>query len=178
MKCHALPIQNLVMTNVMEKIQRIKAHFKTWGTVTSVLYRKWRTRQRTRSTDTAAINRKEAPDVAQPDRNCTFFKLQNAVNFSSSSAILTATKSGWHINPTRRSEAAKQPKRTKDGDWRSGVFATAKIKRTFAIHVARENIMLTIHKTIFAMKILLRRRIWARRFQSRHRFCLNCSWPE
>ena len=116
-------IQNLRTTfNVIDKIQKRKVTWSTRGTVTRLSYRKWRVRARSLSTETAATDNKETPDVVQAVLPWSSLNQQYAVKFLSSSAILDATKSGWHMRPTRRSEAAKEPKRTKDGVWRSRVF--------------------------------------------------------
>ena len=121
MKSHTLVIQNLSATfNIIDKIQKRKVTWSTRGTVTKVSYRKWRARSL--STETAAIINKETPDVVQAVLPWSSLNQQYAFKFLSSSAILTATKSGWHTRPTRRSEAAKEPKRTKDGVWRSRLF--------------------------------------------------------
>ena len=63
-----------------------------------------------------------------------------------------ATNSGWQIKPTSRSEAAKQPKRMKDGEWRSRFFPIANRIRNFPKNVMRENKQLRIHVTIFVIK--------------------------
>ena len=101
-------------------------HFKvTWstrGTVTKVSYRKWRVRASSLSTETVATATKETLDVVQAVLPWSSLNQQYAVKFLSSSAALNATKSGWHMRLTRRSEVAKQPKRTKDGVWRSRFF--------------------------------------------------------
>lgn len=59
----ALLIQNLSATTIMQKIQRRKVVWKTRGTVTIVLYRKWRVKARRRSMDTTAKVRADTPDV-------------------------------------------------------------------------------------------------------------------
>ena len=101
-------------------------HFKvTWstrGTVTKVSYRKWRVRASSLSTETAPTVNKETPDVVQAVLPWSSLNQQYAVKFLSSSATLNATKSGWHMRLTRRSEVAKQPKTTNDGVWRSRFF--------------------------------------------------------
>ena len=124
MKSHTLVvIQNLRTTfDIMDKIQKRKVTWSTRGTVTRLSYRKWRVRARSLSTETAATDNKETPDVVQAVLPWSSLNQQYAVKFLSSSAILDATKSGWHMRPTRRSEAAKEPKRTKDGVWRSRFF--------------------------------------------------------
>ena len=63
-----------------------------------------------------------------------------------------ATNSGWQIKPTSRSEAAKQPKRMKDGEWRSRFFPIANRIRKFPKIVMRENKQLRIHVMIFVIK--------------------------
>ena len=63
-----------------------------------------------------------------------------------------ATNSGWQIKPTSTSEAAKQPKRMKDGEWRSRFFPIANRIRKFPKKVMRENKQLRIHVMIFVIK--------------------------
>lgn len=136
---HALLIQNLTMTNAMGKIHKTEVAFQVRGTVTSVLYCKWRIRQRTLSTDTAAKLSKEIPDVIQPDTKWSIFNVKNALKFCPSSAILWAAEIAWHIKPTKRSVVDKQPKRMKEGEWRSSLFAIANTIRKFPAHVSPEN---------------------------------------
>ena len=66
--------------------------------------------------------------------------------------MLEATNSGWQIKPTSRSEAAKQPKRMKDGEWRSRFFPIANRIRKFPKKVMRENKQLRIQVMIFVIK--------------------------
>ena len=66
--------------------------------------------------------------------------------------MLEATKIGWQMKPTSRSEAAKQPKRMKDGEWRSRFFPIANRIRKFPKKVMRENKQLRIHVMIFVIK--------------------------
>ena len=66
--------------------------------------------------------------------------------------MFSATSKGWHIKPTTRSEAAKLPTRTKDGQWRSWVFLiTTKIRRFPKLDI-RENKQLTTQDKILVMK--------------------------
>ena len=127
----------------------------TWNarrTVTIVLYRKWRVRARSRSMDTAAKVRKDTPDVIHPDVDWNILSVQYALKFSTSSATLNAAKNGWHIRPTRRSEAVRQPNRMKDGECRSWVFRIANRIKKFPTHVIRESTKLRTQVTIFVMK--------------------------
>lgn len=125
----------------------------TRALVTIVVYRKWRVRARSRSTDTAAKREKETPAVVQVDKALSLFSVQNEAKLSLSSAIFSATKGGWHISPTKRSEVARQPNRIKDGLWRSCVFPIVNALRKFPVHVTRENKQLRIHVRMFATKI-------------------------
>jgi len=149
---HLLPIQILEAFTEMIKIQITKLDCNTRGTVTIALYRKWRVKARSRSMEIAARLKKDTPAVIQFDRDWSIFNVQNASKLSLNSAILCATNSGWHIRPTRRSETARQPKRTKDGEWRSWVFPIANTMRKFPPNVIRESRKLRIQVTIFAMK--------------------------
>lgn len=135
-RSHTLLIQNLTTTNAMENIHKTEVAIQVRGTVTIALYRKWRIRQRTLSTDTAAKVNKEIPDVIQPDTKWSIFNVQNPVKFSLSSAILRAAEIGWHTKPTKRSVAAKQPRRMKEGERRSSLFAIANTIRKFPAHVS------------------------------------------
>ena len=110
------------MFNIIDKIQKRTVTWSTRGTVTKVSYRKWRVRARSLSTETAATATKKTPDVVQAVLPWSSLNQQYAVKFLSSSATLNATKSGWHMRLTRRSEVAKQPKTTNDGVWRSRFF--------------------------------------------------------
>ena len=127
-RSHTLLIQNLTTTNAMENIHKTEVAIQVRGTVTIALYRKWRIRQRTLSTDTAAKVNKEIPDV-----EWRIFNVQNAVKFSLSSAILRAAEIGWLTKPTKRSVAAKQPRRMKEGERRSSLFAIANTIRKFPL---------------------------------------------
>ena len=151
-KYHSVTIQNLNTATVMDRIHKTKSVWNTRRTVTIVLYRKWRVRARRRSMDTAAKVAKDTPEAIQLDMDRRVLNVQCALKFSTSSTILKATKIGWHIKPTRRSEAARQPKRIKDGLWRSGVFRIAKRIKMFPTHVIRENGKFRIHVTIFVTK--------------------------
>ena len=151
-KYHLFAIQNLGKTVTVEKIHKAIVVWNTRGTVTIVLYRRWRVSAKSRSIDTAAKMRKETPAVVQPDRDWTTFKVQNTAKFFSSCAILYPTKSGWDIRPTRRSETARQPKRMNDGKWRSRVFPIANTTMKFPMHVSKEKKEFRIHVTIFVMK--------------------------
>ena len=137
-KCHLLAIQNLGKTITVAKIHKAIVVWNTRGTVTIVLYRRWRVSAKSRSIDTAAKMPKETPAVVQPDRDWTTFKVQNTAKFFSSCAILYPTKSGWDIRPTRRSETARQPKRMNDGEWRSRVFPITNTTMKFPMHVSKE----------------------------------------
>ena len=66
--------------------------------------------------------------------------------------MLEATNSGWQIKPTSRSEAAKQPKRMKDGELRSRFFPIANRIRKFPKKFMRKNKQLRIHVMIFVIK--------------------------
>ena len=151
-KYHLFAIQNLGKTVTVAKIHKVIVVWNTRGTVTTVLYRRWRVSAKSRSIDTAANMKKETPPVVQPDRDWTTFKVQNTAKFFSSSAILYPTKRGWHIRPTRRSETARQPKRMNDGEWRSRVFPIANTTMKFPMHVSKEKKEFRIHVTIFVMK--------------------------
>ena len=133
----------------MDKIQKRKVTWSTRGTVTRLSYRKWRVRARSLSTETAATDNKETPDVVQAVLPWSSLNQQYAVKFLSSSAILDATKSGWHMRPTRRSEAAKEPKRTKDGVWRSRVFFIARRIEELATNVTTPKNMLRMQVEMF-----------------------------
>ena len=154
MKSHTLVvIQNLRTTfNIIDKIQKRKVTWSTRGTVTKVSYRKWRIRARSLSTETAATVNKETPDVVQAVLLWSNLNQQYAFKFLSSSAILNATKSGWHTRPTRRSEAAKEPKRTKDGVWRSQVFLIARRIVVLVTNVTKPNDKLRIQVRMFVTK--------------------------
>ena len=154
MKSHTLVvIQNLRTTfNIMDKIQKRKVTRSTLGTVTKVWYRKWRVRARSLSTETAATVKKETPDVVQAVLPWSSLNQQYAVEFLSSSAIWNATKSGWHTRPTRRSEAAKEPKRTNDGVWRSRFFLIARRIVELATNVTTPNNKLRIQVRMFVTK--------------------------
>ena len=78
--------------------------------------------------------------------------MQNAVKFSLSSAILRAAEIGWHTKPTKRSVAAKQPRRMKEGERRSSLFAIANTIRKFPAHVSTENKKSKEQVSILAMK--------------------------
>ena len=151
-KYHSLAIKNLGKTVTVAKIHKAIVVWNTRGTVTIVLYRRWRVSAKSRSIDTAAKMRKETPPVVQPDTDWTTFKVQNTPKFFSSSAILYPTKSGWHIRPTRRSETARQPKRMNDGECRSRVFPITNTTIKFPMHVSKEKKEFRIHVTIFVMK--------------------------
>ena len=69
--------------------------------------------------------------------------------------MLEATNSGWQIKPTSRSEAAKQPKRMKDGELRSRFFPIANRIRKFPKKFMRKNKQLRIHVMIFVIKTSL-----------------------
>ena len=146
-------IQNLRTTfDIMDKIQKRKVTWSTRGTVTKVSYRKWRIRARSLSTETAATVNKETPDVVQAVLLWSNLNQQYAFKFLSSSAILNATKSGWHRRPTRRSEVAKEPKRTKDGVWRSWVFLIARRIVELATNVTTPNNKLRVQVRMFVAK--------------------------
>lgn len=147
----------------------------TRALVTIVLYRKWRVKARSRSTDTAAKREKETPAVVQVDKALSLFNVQNEAKLSLSSAIFSATKSGWHISPTRRSEVARQPNRIKDGLWRSCVFPIVNAIRKFPVHVTRENKQLRIHVRMFPTKFFPFRQSYCSCLESTNRFCLFCS---
>ena len=148
-----LVIKNLRTTfDIMDKIQKRTVTWSTRGTVTRVSYRKWRVRARSLSTETAAIVNKETPDVVQAVLPWRSLNQQYAVKFLSSSAILNATKSGWHTRPTRRSEVAKEPKRTKDGVWRSWVFLIARRIVELATNVTTPNNKLRVQVRMFVTK--------------------------
>ena len=151
-KNHLFVIQNLSNTVTVTNIHKINVVWNTRGTVTIVLYRRWRVSARSRSINTAAKMNKEALPVIQADRDWSTFNLQNTAKFSLSSAILCATKNGWHIRPTRRSETARQPKRMNVGEWSSWVFPIVKTIRKFPKHVTRENRQFRLHVTMFAVK--------------------------
>ena len=154
MKSHTLVvIQNLRTTfNIIDKIQKRKVTWSTLGTVTKISYRKWRVRARSLSTETAATVKKETPDVVQAVLPWSSLNQQYTVEFLSSSAIWKATKSGWHTRPTRRSEAAKEPKRTKDGVWRSRFFLIARRIVELATNVTTPNNKLRIQVRMFVTK--------------------------
>ena len=152
MKCHWLAIQNLGKTVTVAKIHKAIVVWNTRGTVTIVLYRRWRVSARSRSINTAAKMKKETPAVIQADRDWSTFNVQNTAKFSLSSAILCATNNGWHKRPTRRSETARQPKRMNDGEWRSRVFPITNTTMKFPMHVSKEKKEFRIHVTIFVMK--------------------------
>ena len=143
---------NAIGIITVAKIHKATVVWNTRGTVTIVLYRRWRVSDKSRSIDTVAKMRKEAPAVIQADRDWSNFNVQNTAKFSLSSAILSATNNGWHISPTRRSETARQPKRMNDGEWRSRVFPIANTTMKFPMHVSKEKKELRIHVTIFVMK--------------------------
>ena len=149
---HLLRIQILRAFSAIIKIQITKLVCSMRGTVTIALYRKWRVKARSRSMEIAARLKKETPAVIQLDSDWSIFNVQNASKLSLNSAILCATNNGWHIRPTRRSETARQPKRTKDGEWRSLVFPIANTTRKFPPNVIRESRKLRIQVTILAMK--------------------------
>ena len=151
-KYHLLAIQNLGKTITVAEIHKAIVVWNTRGTVTIVLYRRWRVSARSRSINTAAKMRKETPAVIQADRDWSTFNVQNTAKFSLSSAILCATNNGWHIRPTRRSETARQPKRMNDGEWRSRVFPITNTTIKFPMHVSKEKKEFRIHVTIFVMK--------------------------
>ena len=138
--------------DIMDKIQKRTATWGTRGTVSRVSHRKWRVRARSLSTETAATVNKETPDVVQAVLPWSSLNQQYAFKFLSSSAILDATKSGWHTRPARRSEAAKEPKRTKDGVWRLRFFLIAKRIVELATNVATPNNKLRIQVRTFVAK--------------------------
>ena len=135
----------------MDKIQKRTVTWSTRGTVTKVSYRKWRVRARSLSTETAATVKKETPDVVQAVLTWSSLNQQYALKFLSSSATLNATKSGWYMRLTR-SEVAKQPKRTKDGVWRSWLFFIARRIVELATHVMTPNNKLRIQVRMFVTK--------------------------
>ena len=137
-KNHLFVIQNLSNTVTVTNIHKINVVWNTRGTVTIVLYRRWRVGAKSRSINTAAKKNKETPAVIQADRDWSTFNLQNTAKFSLSSAILCATNNGWHKRPTRRSETARQPKRMNDGEWRSRVFPITNTTMKFPMHVSKE----------------------------------------
>ena len=108
-------IQNLSITIIIENTHRQTTVWKTRGTVTIVLYRRCRITARSRSIETALKVNKEAPEVVQLDMAWIIAKVQYTFESFPSSAILSPTKDGWQISPTRRSEAAKQNRRKNDG---------------------------------------------------------------
>ena len=120
-KNHSAVIQSTTF-NMRGKIQITRVACKTRETVTNALYRKCRCKAICRSTDTAATVKNETPAVVQADLAWSILNQQYTVKFLSISAILNPTKSGWHMRPTRRSEAAMQPKRAKYGEWRPRFF--------------------------------------------------------
>ena len=136
----------------MDKIQKRKVTWCSRGTVTRVSYRKWRVRARSLSTETAATATKETPNVVQAILPWSSLNQQYAVKFLSSSATLNATKSGWHMRLTRRSEVAKQPKRTKDGVWRSRFFLIARRIVELATNVTTPNNKLRVKVRMFVTK--------------------------
>ena len=138
----------------MDKIQKRKVTWSTRGTVTKVSYRKWRVRARSLSTETAATATKETLDVVQAVLTWSSLNQQYAVKFLSSSATLNATKSGWHMRLTRRSEVAKQHNRTKDGAWRSKFFFFFIARRIveLATSVTTPNNKLRIQVRMFVTK--------------------------
>ena len=136
----------------MDKIQKRKVTWSSRGTVTRVSYRKWRVRARSLSTETAATSTKETPNVVQAILPWSSLNQQYAVKFLSSSATLNATKSGWHMRLTRRSEVAKQPKRTKDGVWRSRFFLIARRIVELATNVTTPNNKLRVKVRMFVTK--------------------------
>ena len=151
-KNHLFVIQNLSNTVTVTNIHKINVVWNTRGTVTIVFYRRWRVGAKSRSINTAVKKNKETPAVIQADRDWSTFNLQNTAKFSLSSAIFCATKNGWHIRPTRRSETARQPKRMNDGKWRSRVFPITNTTMKFPMHVSKEKKEFRIHVTIFVMK--------------------------
>ena len=136
----------------MDKTQKRKVTWSTRGTVTKVSYCKWRVRASSLSTETAATVNKETPDVVQAVLPWSSLNQQYAVKFLSSSATLNATKSGWYIRLTRRSEVAKQPKRTKDGVWRSRFFLIARRIVELATNVTTPNNKLRVKVRMFVTK--------------------------
>ena len=76
-KYHLLAIKNFGKTVTVEKIHKAIVVWNTRGTVTIVLYRRWRVSAKSRSIDTAAKMAKETPDVVKPNRDWTTFKVQN-----------------------------------------------------------------------------------------------------
>lgn len=94
----------------------------------------------------------DAVDVIQLDVDKSILNVQCRLKLFISSAIFEATNNGWHIRPTRRSEAARQPKRTKDGVWRHRVFPIARRTNKFPVHVITENSTFMIHVKKFAVK--------------------------
>ena len=143
--------QNLNITNVIAKIQRQTVIWNTRGTVTVVMYRKCRVNARSWSTETKLRVTIDTPAVVQLDMVWIILKTQYTLKLLPSSAILYATKNGWQISPTRRSEAARQNKRKNDGEWSSRVFQTTYRITEFPIHVIRENTKLRTHVKIFAV---------------------------
>ena len=153
MKNHSAVIQNLSTThNITDKIQITRVACKIRETVTNALYRKCRCKAISRSTDTAATEKNETPAVVQADLTWSILNQQYTVKFLSISAILNPTKSGWHMRPTRRSEKAMQPKRTKDGEWRPRFFLIARRIVELPTNVMIPNYTLRMQVKTFATK--------------------------
>ena len=105
--CHSSPIQNFEIVHIDHNTHTAVANVNVRCTVTILLYRKWRVKARRQSMQTPLRVKEDTPTVIQPHKNRTILKLQYALKFSLSSAILKATKDGWPTIPTRKSETAK-----------------------------------------------------------------------
>lgn len=152
-KIHPEIITNLNSTSVVQKIQRRKTVLRTRGIVTTILYRKWRVKARRRSTDTTARVSKDTPEVIQLDMDWIILNVQYVLKLPTSSAVLYATKNGWQIRPTRRSEMARQKSRAKDGEWSSCVWLIACRMTEFPRQVMMENSEFRTDVKIFAMNV-------------------------
>ena len=69
MKYHLVVIENLVTLIKKQKLQKIKVVWNTRGTVTVVLYCRWRDNARRRSREIAVKIKRETPAVVQPVTN-------------------------------------------------------------------------------------------------------------
>ena len=152
-------IQNCCSTTIIVNTHRQTTVLKTRGTVTIALYRRCKVTARSRSIETALKVNNDAPDVVQLDMVWIICKEQYALESFPSSAILSPTKDGWQISPTRRSEAAKQNRRTNDGEWSSSVFRITCRIIEFPMHVAIENTEFRKHGIILSVNVTL---VWSK----------------
>ena len=151
-------ISQLVTANLNDTVVAVATHInKTAKRMreieTTELYLKWSVRARRRSMDTSAKRSKDTPPVIHALKDWKILNEHTRLGSPWSSAILLATKDGWQITPTRKSAPARQPRRKKDGEWRSCDFQITYTMIKFPAQVIGESSRFRIHVTTFAINV-------------------------